>query len=172
MRPSSQAFSRISCGQVPSLSNSQATGRISFSAKSCAMSRSAFCSSVSVKSTTVLLLRLTSQSTPPCRVATGVLRLKLEPCASDGERVRDRAVRGGRRGRRGGRDLARDERGRVERGRAGRGVRRGGVEGGGAGRDVHRGGSAGVVALLLVVVVRRGGGGVAGGGRRAGGRHP
>src|SRR3954451_9112784 len=163
IRPSSQAFSRICWGQVPSLSNSQATGRISFSAKSCAMSRSAFCSSVSVKSTTVLLLRLTSQSTPPCRVATGVLRLKLEPCASDGERVRDRAVRGGRRGRRGGRGLARDERGRVERR--------------GAGRDVHRGGSAGalgvVVPLGLVAgVVRRGRGGVAGGGRRAGGRHP
>src|SRR3954447_10654418 len=41
-----------SCGQVPSLSYSQATGRISFSAKSCAMSRRFFCSSVRVKSTT------------------------------------------------------------------------------------------------------------------------
>ena len=51
--PSSQALSRTSSGQVPSLSYSQATGRISFSAKSCAISRSAFCSSVSVKSTTV-----------------------------------------------------------------------------------------------------------------------
>ncbi len=43
----------ISCGQVPSLSYSQATGRISFSANSCAISRMLFCSSVSVKSTTV-----------------------------------------------------------------------------------------------------------------------
>src|SRR6476660_9721363 len=50
--PSSQALRRTSSGQVPSLSYSQATGRISFSAKSCAISRSAFCSSVSVKSTT------------------------------------------------------------------------------------------------------------------------
>src|SRR3954469_5673162 len=67
IRPSSQAFSRISCGHVPSRSYSQATGRISFTAKSCAISRSAFCSSVSVKSTTVWLLgesvRLTGQST-------------------------------------------------------------------------------------------------------------
>ncbi len=52
MRPSSQALLRISCGQVPSRSYSQATGRISFSAKSCAISRMLFCSSVSVKSTT------------------------------------------------------------------------------------------------------------------------
>ena len=50
--PSSQAFSRMACGQVPSRSYSQATGRISFSAKSCAISRRAICSSVSVKSTT------------------------------------------------------------------------------------------------------------------------
>ena len=76
----------ISCGQVPSLSYSQATGRISFSAKSCAISRMLFCSSVSVKSTTVDLLldpgavglsrvripaqrenRLTSQSTAMCQ---------------------------------------------------------------------------------------------------------
>src|SRR5215213_4618251 len=74
MRPSSQAFSRTGAGQSPSLSYSQATGRISFSAKSCAISRSAFCSSVSVKSTTSGSLevgagasrtrtRLTSQST-------------------------------------------------------------------------------------------------------------
>ena len=41
----------ISCGQVPSLSYSQATLRISFSAKLCASSRRSFCSSVSVKST-------------------------------------------------------------------------------------------------------------------------
>ena len=63
--PSSHAFSRISPGQVPSLSYSQATGRISFSAKSCAISRMLFCSSVSVKSTTVFSFyrpRLTSQS--------------------------------------------------------------------------------------------------------------
>ena len=45
----------MSCGQVPSLSYSQATGRISLSAKSCAISRRFFCSSVSVKSTTVLV---------------------------------------------------------------------------------------------------------------------
>ena len=55
MRPTAQARSRTSWGHVPSRSYSQATGRISFSAKSCAMSRSAFCSSVSVKSTTVFL---------------------------------------------------------------------------------------------------------------------
>src|SRR6478735_1648507 len=64
--PSSQAFSRISCGHVPSLSNSQATGRISFSAKSWAISRSAICSSVSVKSTIgtpCQASRLTGQST-------------------------------------------------------------------------------------------------------------
>src|SRR4051794_16399769 len=52
--PTSWAFSMISCGQVPSLSYSQATGRISFSAKSWASSRRFFCSSVSVKSTTSL----------------------------------------------------------------------------------------------------------------------
>src|SRR3954470_18278214 len=67
IRPSSQDFSRISCGHVLSRSYSQATGRISLAAKSCAISRSATCSSVSVKSTTVLLLgesvRLTGQST-------------------------------------------------------------------------------------------------------------
>src|SRR5947208_3335129 len=52
INPSSQALRSTSSGQVPSLSYSQATGRISFSAKSCAISRNAFCSSVSVKSTT------------------------------------------------------------------------------------------------------------------------
>src|SRR3954447_24444943 len=52
IRPTSWALSMTSCGQVPSLSYSQATGRISFSAKSCAMSRRFFCSSVRVKSTT------------------------------------------------------------------------------------------------------------------------
>src|ERR1700759_4346895 len=65
INPNSHAFSRISPGQVPSLSYSEATGRISFSAKSCAISRMLFCSSVSVKSTTVISfyrLRLTSQS--------------------------------------------------------------------------------------------------------------
>ena len=51
--PTSQAFSMISWGQVPSLSYSQATLRISFSAKLCAISRRSFCSSVRVKSTTV-----------------------------------------------------------------------------------------------------------------------
>src|SRR5215217_1055661 len=51
IRPSSHALRRMSSGQVPSRSYSQATGRISFSAKSCAISRRAFCSSVSVKST-------------------------------------------------------------------------------------------------------------------------
>src|SRR4051812_7472933 len=54
MSPSSHAFSMISCGHVPSRSYSHATGRISFSAKSCAISRSAFCSSVRVKSTTAV----------------------------------------------------------------------------------------------------------------------
>ena len=53
MRPTSWAFSMIACGQIESLSYSQATGRISLTAKSCASSRSAFCSSVSVKSTMV-----------------------------------------------------------------------------------------------------------------------
>src|SRR5436305_2992389 len=53
LNPSSHALSMISWGQMPSLSYSQATGRISFSAKSCAISRMLFCSSVSVKSTTV-----------------------------------------------------------------------------------------------------------------------
>ena len=57
MRPTSWAFSMISCGQVESLSYSQATGRISLAAKSCASSRSAFCSSVRVKSTTVFSLQ-------------------------------------------------------------------------------------------------------------------
>src|ERR1700722_3527567 len=63
INPSSQALSRISPGQVASRSYSHATGRISFSAKSCAISRMSCCSSVSVKSTTTFLLRLTSQST-------------------------------------------------------------------------------------------------------------
>src|SRR4051794_11742715 len=45
----------MSCGHVPSRSYRHATGRISLSAKSCASSRSAFCSSVRVKSITVLL---------------------------------------------------------------------------------------------------------------------
>src|SRR5947209_1473190 len=69
INPSSHAFSRISPGQVPSLSYSQATGRISFSAKSCAISRMLFCSSVRVKSTTVFSFdsfRLTSQSMCSC----------------------------------------------------------------------------------------------------------
>src|SRR5829696_2239787 len=65
--PSSQPLRSTSSGQVPSRSYSQATGRISFWAKSCAISRSAFCSSVSVKSTTVvgssIRARLTGQST-------------------------------------------------------------------------------------------------------------
>src|SRR3954463_399295 len=56
MSPSSHAFSTISWGQVPSRSYSHATGRISFAANSCAISCSAFCSSVSVKSTTVCVL--------------------------------------------------------------------------------------------------------------------
>ena len=51
IKPTSQAFSMMSCGHVPSLSYSQATGRISLTAKSCAISRRFFCSSVSVKST-------------------------------------------------------------------------------------------------------------------------
>src|SRR3954463_5746308 len=52
MRPTSHALLMTSWGHVPSLSYSQATGRISFSAKLCASSRMSFCSSVSVKSTT------------------------------------------------------------------------------------------------------------------------
>ncbi len=62
--PSSQALSRISPGQVPSLSYSQATGRISFSAKSCAISRMLFCSSVSVKSTIVKSPWLSARGRP------------------------------------------------------------------------------------------------------------
>ena len=52
INPTSQAFSMTSCGQVPSLSYSQATLRMSFSAKLWASSRRSFCSSVRVKSTT------------------------------------------------------------------------------------------------------------------------
>src|SRR5215218_2943848 len=73
MRPSSQALRSTPSGQSPSLSYSHATGRISLTAKSCAISRSAFCSSVSVKSTTFgsapcdvqppRVRRLTGQST-------------------------------------------------------------------------------------------------------------
>src|SRR3954452_4149397 len=112
IRPSSQALRRISSGQVPSRSYSQATGRISFSAKSCAISRSAFCSSVSVKSTIVLEApRLTGQSTADERVHTPGDPNNDEPSrlagrtgtmAGDGERLRDRAVRRGRGGRGGG----------------------------------------------------------------------
>ena len=85
IRPTSQAFSMISWGQVPSLSYSQATLRMSFSAKLCASSRRSFCSSVRVKSTTAVRAplfgfqegRLTGQSTvqrvpnrpPPGRTA-------------------------------------------------------------------------------------------------------
>ena len=66
----------MSCGHVPSLSYSQATGRISLTAKSCAISRRFFCSSVSVKSTILgspIGLapehRLTGQSISLARVA-------------------------------------------------------------------------------------------------------
>ena len=52
INPTSQALSITSWGQVPSLSCSQATLRISFSAKLWASSRRSFCSSVRVKSTT------------------------------------------------------------------------------------------------------------------------
>src|SRR5215210_7281578 len=52
IRPSSQACLTISCGNVESRSRAHATGRISFSAKSCASWRMSFCSSESVKSTT------------------------------------------------------------------------------------------------------------------------
>src|SRR3954449_3322140 len=52
IRPSSHACLTISVGKVESLSSSQATGRISFSAKSWASWRMSFCSSESVKSTT------------------------------------------------------------------------------------------------------------------------
>src|SRR5215211_307298 len=52
--PTSHAFCTISYGKVESLSMSQATGRISFSAKSWASSRMSFCSSVRLKSTTLL----------------------------------------------------------------------------------------------------------------------
>src|SRR3954451_10823196 len=52
IRPSSHACLTISVGKVESLSSSQATGRISFPAKSWASWRMSFCSSESVKSTT------------------------------------------------------------------------------------------------------------------------
>ena len=61
VRPTDQAFSMIACGKLPSRSSSHATGRISCSAKSCASSRSASCSSLSVKSTIAAL------TAPPCR---------------------------------------------------------------------------------------------------------
>jgi hypothetical protein len=48
--PTSQAWLMICSGQVASRSYSHATGRISFSAKSCASSRMFRCCSVSVKS--------------------------------------------------------------------------------------------------------------------------
>ena len=66
MSPTSHALRRTSSGHVPSLSYSQATGRISLTAKSCAISFSAFCSSVRVKSTIGGVSsnsRLTGQST-------------------------------------------------------------------------------------------------------------
>src|SRR5687768_11687644 len=73
MRPTSHALRRTASGQSPSRSYSQATGRISLAAKSCAISRSAFCSSVRVKSTTFRAPRLTGQSTTaPGRVPDGV----------------------------------------------------------------------------------------------------
>src|SRR5215212_4790375 len=62
--PTSHAFLTISSGQVPSLSYSQATGRISFSAKSCAISRRFFCSSFRVKSTTLFLLEKKGRASP------------------------------------------------------------------------------------------------------------
>ena len=52
IKPTSQALSMMSWGQVPSLSYSHATLRMSFSAKLCASSRRSFCSSVRVRSTT------------------------------------------------------------------------------------------------------------------------
>src|SRR5664279_2143226 len=51
IRPTSQAFSTMYCGPVRSLWYSQSTGRISLTAKSCAISRRLLCTSVSVKST-------------------------------------------------------------------------------------------------------------------------
>jgi hypothetical protein len=48
--PTSHAFLMMSWGKVESRSYSQATGRISFAAKSWARSRRSFCSSVRVKS--------------------------------------------------------------------------------------------------------------------------
>src|SRR4051812_12423761 len=63
--PSSQPFWRTSAGQSPSLSYSQALGRISLAAKSCAISRNAFCSSVSVKSTTCCSLKSGLRGSPP-----------------------------------------------------------------------------------------------------------
>src|SRR4051794_36522495 len=67
IRPTSQALSMTSCGQVPSLSYSQATGRISFSAKLCASSRRSFCSSVSVNSTTAQCSLCQRRAVSRCR---------------------------------------------------------------------------------------------------------
>ena len=60
--PSSQDFSSTSAGHEACSSCSQATGRISFAAKSCAISRRAFCSSVSVKSTTAAFLLVKAET--------------------------------------------------------------------------------------------------------------
>ena len=75
INPTSQALSMMSWGQVPSLSYSQATLRISFSAKLCASSRRSFCSSVRVKSTTAeLLFSMLSKSVPGAPPAGAAFR--------------------------------------------------------------------------------------------------
>src|SRR4051794_21586044 len=102
MSPSSHAFSMMSCGHVPSRSYSHATRRISFAAKSCAISRSAFCSSVRVKSTTFLQLlgksgttRLTGQSTEGTQgYWRGALRAERDHDGDDPEDQRERGHEG------------------------------------------------------------------------------
>ena len=58
MSPRSQAFLSTGSGHEPSRSYSHATGRISLAAKSWAISLRARCSSVSVKSTTIVSFQI------------------------------------------------------------------------------------------------------------------
>ncbi len=70
MRPSSCAFAITSAGCVDSVSYSAARGRISFSANSCARSRSARCSSVRAKEIPVVIVSSTVvMAAPALRIA-------------------------------------------------------------------------------------------------------
>src|SRR5205807_8212586 len=99
--PTSQAFSMMSCGQVPSRSYSHATGRISLTAKSCAISRRLRCSSVSVKSTIGSVPCLTAGkpidwSVNRACAAMGSGRGGDRQQSQGGKRLSDRRLRGGR----------------------------------------------------------------------------